>query len=651
MPSTPSSPAGRSFTLDQWRDLLLRSVGFEPTRSRAAQQDILLARMVPFVVTNYNAVELGPRGTGKSHLFQQISPYAHLVSGGKATVANMFVNNATGRRGLVAQYDVICFDEVSGVSFDTKEGVNILKGYMESGEFSRGKESIRADGGIVMVGNFDVDVHDELRRGHLFGPMPKEMRDDTAFHDRIHAYLPGWDVPKLDPSYFTDHFGFVSDFLAECWSQLRRTSRLDVTQGRLEWGGQLSGRDRKAANNTVNGLLKLLWPNPDMEVPDDAMAWAAELALELRRRVKEQQALIGVAEFGKVDLSYRLNRRTREGRALRRVAAASAPRQRRATLTRRSDRATATVLPEPDPAEVESSVGAKATDYSVGDVIDGRFEILDVLGQGGFSKVYRVRDDVEGEERALKLFDNAAGYDAVRREIGALRKVHHPNVVEVFWAGKTDAGDWYLITEYIDGESLDEYATGKRHLRDREAIDVALDILDALVAIHPDSARHRGARSARSANGELSEAEYEEWMELQDKGLVHRDIKPLNVMLTRTGAKLLDFNIASRVGDPVYTQSGTPPYQAPDADLTRWDVSTDLFAVGVMLYELLCNGQHPYPASKPMVGEPVIDPRTIRSDLSDGLADFLVKACASDRAERFATAQEMKYALEGARAN
>ena len=205
----------------------------------------------------------------------------------------------------MAQYDVVCFDEVSGVSFDTKEGVNILKGYMESGEFSRGKESIRADGGVVMVGNFDVDVDDELRQGHLFGPMPKEMRDDTAFHDRIHAYLPGWDVPKLDPSYFTDHFGFVSDFLAECWSQLRRTSRLEVTQGRLEWGGQLSGRDRKAANNTVNGLLKLLWPNPDMEVPDDAIAWAAELALELRRRVKEQQAFIGAAEFGKVDLSYR----------------------------------------------------------------------------------------------------------------------------------------------------------------------------------------------------------------------------------------------------------------------------------------------------------------------------------------------------------
>lgn len=634
----------KRFTLDQWRDLLLRSVGFESNRFTSREQDVLLARMVPFVVPNYNAVELGPRGTGKSHLFQQVSPYAHLVSGGKATIANMFVNNATGRRGLVAQYDVICFDEVSGVSFDTKDGVNILKGYMESGEFSRGKESIRADGGIVMVGNFDVDVTEQLRRGHLFGPMPKEMRNDTAFHDRIHAYLPGWDVPKLDPSYFTDHFGFVSDFLAECWSQLRRTSRLDVIPGRLEWGNELSGRDRKAANNTVNGLLKLLWPDPAIEVPDDALAWAADVALELRRRVKEQQAAIGVGEFGKTDLTYRI------GDGAEKIVYCDESLQHRLRADSEPVRARdSAVLPEPDPAEVKSSVGARATAYTVGDVIDGRFEILDVLGQGGFSKVYRVRDEVEGEERALKLFDTAAGYNAVRREIAALRKIHDPHVVQVFWAGKTNAGDWYLITEYIDGESLDDYATGKRYLRDREAVDIAVDVLDALIAIHPDSVRLEEL-DRKKHEGELSETEYNEWRELQDKGLVHRDIKPLNIMLTRTGAKLLDFNIASRVGDPVYTQSGTPPYQAPDADLTRWDVSTDLFAVGVVLYQLLCNGHHPYPGSQPMAGESVVDPRTIRSDLDPGLAGFVMQACAPYRSERFTTAQEMKDALKALRA-
>jgi serine/threonine protein kinase len=299
---------------------------------------------------------------------------------------------------------------------------------------------------------------------------------------------------------------------------------------------------------------------------------------------------------------------------------------------------------------VRASVGAKAADYAVGDVLEGRFEIVDVLGQGGFSKVYRVRDDVEGEERALKLFDSAAGYEAVRREIGALRKIHHPNVVKVFWADKTDAGDWYLITEFIDGESLDEFVTGKRRLRDREAVDVALDLLDALAAFHPDTARLNQLEAKRREAG-LPEAESREWTELEDKGLVHRDIKPRNVMLTRTGAKLLDFNIASRVGDPVHTQSGTPPYQSPDADLTRWDVSTDLFAVGVLLYQLLCDGNHPYPHAMPTVAGSVVDPRTIRPELGPDLAGFLIKACSPASVDRFSTAAEMQHALSNIRAH
>jgi serine/threonine protein kinase len=307
-------------------------------------------------------------------------------------------------------------------------------------------------------------------------------------------------------------------------------------------------------------------------------------------------------------------------------------------------------LPKPDPVEVRFSVGAKAAEYAVGDVIEGRFEILQILGQGSFSKVYRVRDDVEGEERALKLFDSAAGYEAVRREIGALRKIHHPNVVKVFWAGRTNIGDWYLITEFIDGESLDEFVSGKRHLRDREAVDVALDLLDALVAFHPDSARLKQL-DAKRREGNLPEAESREWTELKEKGLVHRDIKPLNVILTRTGAKLLDFNISSRFGDAVSTRSGTPPYQPPDTGLARWNVSTDLFAVGVLLYQLVCDGHHPYPNAMPMVDEPVIDPRTIRSDLNPDLAEFLIKACAAISADRFSTAAEMQLALRQVRAN
>ena len=272
-------------------------------------------------------------------------------------------------------------------------------------------------------------------------------------------------------------------------------------------------------------------------------------------------------------------------------------------------------------AAARSSATARtgAADYVAGDIIDDRFEILRVLGQGGFSKVYRVHDEVEDKERALKLFNTAAGHEAVRREIGALREIHHRNVVEVFWAGQTGAGEWYLITEFIDGESLEEFVTGKRNLRDREAVDVALDLLDALVAFHP--------------------------------GLIHRDIKPRNVMLTRAGAKLLDFNIASRFGDPVHTQSGTPPYQPPDADLTHWDVSTDLFAVGVLLYQVLCNGSHPYPNAMPVLDGVVTDPRTFRSDLGPDLAQFLIKACAPVSGDRFSTATEMLLALRNIRAH
>ena len=292
------------FTTDEWRDLLLRSVGFEPETLTDRAKDALLLRMVPFVERNYNLVELGPRGTGKSHLFQQVSPYAHLISGGKATVARMFVNNSTGQRGLVCQYDVVCFDEVSGVSFDQKDGVNIMKGYMESGEFSRGKESIRADGSIVLVGNFNVDVEHQQRIGHLFGALPSEMRDDTAFMDRIHCFLPGWDVPKLNPSYFTGHFGLVSDFLSECFTQLRNQSRVAAIQGSVYWGGALSGRDINGVNKTVSGLLKLLYPNASAVVAEEDLEWAARLALECRRRVKEQQKRIGAAEFRNTHFSY-----------------------------------------------------------------------------------------------------------------------------------------------------------------------------------------------------------------------------------------------------------------------------------------------------------------------------------------------------------
>ena len=296
--------ARKKFSTEDWKIFLLRSIGIEPATLSERARNAVLLRMVPFVERNYNLVELGPRGTGKSHLFQQVSPYAHLISGGKATVARMFVNNSTGQRGLVCQYDVVCFDEISGITFDQKDGVNIMKGYMESGEFSRGKESIRADGSMVLVGNFEVDVEHQQRVSHLFGPMPPEIRDDTAFMDRIHAYLPGWDVPKINKELLTDHFGLVSDFLSECWSQLRNQSRVSLLQNRVFYGGALSGRDTNAVNKTVSGLLKLLYPGGDTDIPEEELEWAVRIAMESRRRVKEQQKRIGAAEFRNTHFSY-----------------------------------------------------------------------------------------------------------------------------------------------------------------------------------------------------------------------------------------------------------------------------------------------------------------------------------------------------------
>ena len=297
----------RPFTTTRWRDFLIRSAGLEPDTLDEPAKRVVLLRMIPFVERNYNLVELGPRGTGKSHIYQQLSPYSHLLSGGKATVAKMFVNMANGQRGLVCQYDVVCFDEIAGISFDQKDGVNIMKGYMASGEFSRGRESIRAEGGIVMVGNFDVDVDQQQRIGHLLSPLPREMRDDTAFHDRIHAYAPGWKFPKLNPNqHLTEHFGLVSDFLSECWSKLRQTSRVSVLQNRVFWGGALSGRDVEAVQKTCSGLVKLLFPDPDTSVSEDDLEWMVRLALESRRRVKEQQKRCLKSEFRNTHFSFTL---------------------------------------------------------------------------------------------------------------------------------------------------------------------------------------------------------------------------------------------------------------------------------------------------------------------------------------------------------
>ena len=294
--------ARKRFTRDQWLDLLIRSMGYEPNHPYYTQRRKLhcVLRLVPFVEKNYNSVELGPRGTGKSFVYQQLSPYCHLVSGGQTTTPTMFVNLSTGQRGLVCLWDVVAFDEAAGINFSDKSGINIMKGYMEDGAFSRGRDIITAEGSVVFVGNIDGEISTIVRTSHLFYPMPKEM--DTAFYDRIHAYIPGWEFQKTHDDAYTNHFGLVTDYLAEVFRELRKSSYVDYAERNFKFGSHLGGRDQKAVRKIVSGLIKLL--HPDGEVTKEEMQQYLEYALEMRRRVKEQLKKMGGLEYWNTSFSY-----------------------------------------------------------------------------------------------------------------------------------------------------------------------------------------------------------------------------------------------------------------------------------------------------------------------------------------------------------
>ena len=299
---------GRSaFSTAEWIDFLIRSIGLEPKALTDRARNVALLRMIPFVERNYNLVEFGPRGTGKSYVFQQMSPYSRILSDGQTTVARMFGNHAREHRGLVCQYDVVCVEEISGVSFDQVDGVNNIKNYLATGEFDDGKKSVRANGSIAMVGIFDLELQQQQHLGHLLRTLPTEMRDDTAFHDSIHAYVPGWEFPTLNPNeHMTVHFGLVTDFLSECWSRLRSTSRLSTVEKRVEFGAALDRRDIDAVNKTAGGLLKLLFPDPSAWIPDDDLESIVRISLESRRRVKEQQKRCLKSKFRNTNFSYTL---------------------------------------------------------------------------------------------------------------------------------------------------------------------------------------------------------------------------------------------------------------------------------------------------------------------------------------------------------
>lgn len=291
----------KNLSTNQWRETLIRSIGMEPAELAEDVQWHLLARMIPFVENNYNVCELGPRGTGKSHIYKECSPNSILVSGGQTTVANLFYNMSTRKVGLVGMWDLVAFDEVAGISFKDKDGVQIMKDYMASGSFARGREQMEASAGMVFVGNINQSVESLVKTSHLLAPFPEAMID-SAFFDRFHAYIPGWEIPKMRPEFFTDRYGLIVDYLAEFYREMRKRSFADSIDKYFKLGNNLNQRDVIAIRKTTSGLLKLLFPHGEFEKED--VRKCLEYALQVRRRVKEQLKKIGGMEFYDVHFSY-----------------------------------------------------------------------------------------------------------------------------------------------------------------------------------------------------------------------------------------------------------------------------------------------------------------------------------------------------------
>lgn len=291
----------KGFTTEEWLDVLVRSTGMEPSVLDERVKWHLIARMIPFVENNYNVCELGPRGTGKSHIYKEISPNSILVSGGQTTVANLFYNMGSRQVGLVGLWDVVAFDEVAGISFKDKDGVQIMKDFMASGSFSRGRDSINANASMVFIGNINQSVDTLVKTSHLLAPFP-DVLIDSAFFDRFHGYIPGWEIPKMRPEFFTNQYGFIVDYLAEYLREMRKRNFSDAIDKYFKLGNNLNQRDTIAVRRTVSGLIKLLHPHGDFD--KDAVSQCLEYALETRRRVKEQLKKIGGMEFYDVHFSY-----------------------------------------------------------------------------------------------------------------------------------------------------------------------------------------------------------------------------------------------------------------------------------------------------------------------------------------------------------
>ena len=544
--------ARRQFTREEWVGVLMRTLGYEPTQPEFTwrRKLLYLLRLVPMVERNYNLIELGPKETGKSFVFREISPYAILLSGGQGSVTDLFGwKNRKDKPGLVVKYDLVAFDEIAGPNFKSPNDKDMYKGYMEQGSFSRGddKGTVSAEACIIFNGNTHGDIDTLIETSHLFKPLPETIRDDDAFHDRWHAYLPGWEMAKLTPHLFTSHLGFIADYIAEIFhNELRPLNHTDAYERYFSFGSHLGHRDRKAVMRTVSGLIKLI--HPDGEVSKDELAEYLTLALEMRRRVKEQLRRINPSEFSRTELTY-------VDKATGQEFAAPCPEIPRTV--------------EPDTGKLASGQQAKsarAEDAELPGVFHG-YELLCSLDAGGMAEAYVARNCETGQRVFLKrVRRNSADKDALEREMRIYDKLMRMSTTHVLQVLDFIRDDEYvaLVTEFADGGDLQTHVEARgngRGLAVEEAKQIALSVATAL-------------------------------RELHDHDIVHRDLKPENVLSLGGCWKLADFGISKNLSrlmtQKTFQRYGTLGYAAPEQfQGVEARPNADVYSLGKIMIFLL----------------------------------------------------------------
>lgn len=537
--------ARREFSRDEWVDVLMRTMGYEPSSPQITWRRKLfyLLRLVPMVERNYNLIELGPKETGKSFVFREISPYANLLSGGQGSVTDLFGwKNRKDKPGLVVRYDVVAFDEVAGPNFKSANDKDMYKGYMEQGSFSRGddKGTISAEAGIVFNGNTHGDVDVIVQTSHLFQPLPESIRDDDAFHDRWHAYLPGWEMAKLTPDLFTRHLGFIADYIAEIFhNQLRPLNYTDAYAKHFVFGPNLGHRDRKAVMRTVSGLIKLI--HPDGECSKEELAEYMAFALEMRRRVKEQMCKINPTEFTTADLTF-LDKESGE------VFSVSCEESKRSYVGTSSS----------DTSAVREKGPQLVREHFQG------YDLQTSLDGGGMAEAYIAKSRATGETVFLKRVRiNGQHRQALEREMSVYEKLSRSNSDVVLQFIEVVRDDEYtgFVTQFADGGDLFSY------VHKRGVLPV-------------DEVQRIGSRIATAIK------------ELHALDVIHRDLKPQNILRRNAEWYLIDFGISKNrsrlITQKTFQGYASHGYSAPEQyEGVEAKPSADVYAFGKLLVFML----------------------------------------------------------------